>query len=202
MKAWPAHLLTLSLLLGGAWSLWQGGYIHAKAQLAQLLIASAWSHTLQGERKVRPWPWADTWPVACLDVPRLAIRRFVLAGASGSTLAFGPGQLFVPTPPQETIPTLIAGHRDTHFRFLKDLRPGDELRLQTADGRTTRYRIEDLLIADASDTALLQHDRDTSSLILITCYPFDALVPGGPLRYLVRARAIDETTPIKQGDTI
>ena len=202
MKVRAARILTLALLLGGAWSLWQGSYIHAKALLAQRLIGSAWTQALQGERKVRPWPWADTWPVACLEVPRLAIRRFVLAGASGSTLAFGPGQLFVPTAPAETRPTLIAGHRDTHFRFLKDLRPGDELRLQTADGRTTRYRIEATVIAAATDTWLLQDDGNGPCLILITCYPFDALIPGGPLRYLVRARAIDGMAPIEQGVTI
>ncbi len=69
-------------------------------------------------------------------------------------------------------------------------------------GHTTRYRIEDLLIADASDTAPPRDDRDSASLILITCYPFDALVPGGPWRYLVRAQALAEPRTIDDGVTI
>ncbi len=82
-------VLFITLPLCGLWFIGQGTYIHAKASLAQLLLEAAWAGTLQGKKEVKPWPWADTWPVSRLSVPRLGIHRIVLAGASGSSLAFG-----------------------------------------------------------------------------------------------------------------
>jgi sortase A len=76
------------LLLGlGAWQLGGGVYIHLKAQLSQVLLSRAWAETLTGAEQVRPWSWADTWPVARLRVPGLSIDQIVLAGSSGRSLA-------------------------------------------------------------------------------------------------------------------
>ena len=88
--------MLIALPLCGVWQLGLGAWIHAKAMLAQSLLETAWSETLRTGKEVKPWPWADTWPVARLTVPRLGIRRIVLAGASGSSLAFGPGHFFHP----------------------------------------------------------------------------------------------------------
>jgi sortase A len=83
---------------------------------------------------------------------------------------------------------LFSGHRDTHFRFLVDLRPGDELRLGHPGGET-RYVVDGMEVFDTRNSRLV--DRDGSDrLLLVTCYPFDSLVPGGPLRYAVSARAV------------
>ena len=75
----------------GAWELGHGAWIHAKAQLAQYLLQRAWTRTLRGEPASKPWPWADTWPVARLRVPAHGVDLIVLTGVSGLTLAFGPG---------------------------------------------------------------------------------------------------------------
>ena len=134
-------VLLVALPLGGVWQIGLGAYIHAKAVLAQILLETAWVETLNGHVEVKPWPWADTWPVSRLTVPRLGIRRIVLAGASGSSLAFGPG-LFSGTPlPGSTGNTVVAGHRDTHFRFLQDLKPGDAITIQTPDAKLHDYQI-------------------------------------------------------------
>ena len=85
------HWLIAALIGFSLWHFGQGSYIHAKAKLAQSLIRGAWEKTLAGQKEVRPWPWADTWPVARLIVPRLKVDLFVLAGSSGRTMAFGPG---------------------------------------------------------------------------------------------------------------
>jgi len=79
------------LLLLGVWQAGHGAWIHAKAQLAQYLLQRAWTRTLEGERDARPWPWADTWPVARLRVPAHGVDLIVLDGVSGRTLAFAPG---------------------------------------------------------------------------------------------------------------
>jgi len=83
----------IALLALGAWQFGQGAWIEAKAWLAQALIGRAWAKTLAGHRNVKPWPWADTWPVARLSVPALGIERYVLAGTSGAAMAFGPGHV-------------------------------------------------------------------------------------------------------------
>src|SRR5256885_14523208 len=65
-----ALALLVLLFLVGVWQIGKGLYIQAKAQLAQVLVRDAWARTLAGERQVKPWQWADTWPVA-----RLSRRR-------------------------------------------------------------------------------------------------------------------------------
>ena len=58
-------------LVVGAWELGQGAWIHARAWVAQALLKRAWVRTAAGETRVKPWPWADTWPVARIEIPRL-----------------------------------------------------------------------------------------------------------------------------------
>jgi len=178
--------IVILLPLCGLWFIGQGSYIHAKAILAQVLLEAAWTETLKGQQEVKPWPWADTWPVSRLSVPRLGISRIVLAGANGSALAFGPGHLFKSAAPGETGNTVIAGHRDTHFDFIKDLQIGDSLELQTANAKTLIYKITKTMVVDENDNEHLV-SGDAHLLTLITCYPFDAIQAGGPQRYLVIA---------------
>jgi len=178
--------LSLLLILGACGLLGQSAWIEAKAWLAQSLIDRAWSQSLAEDRPIRPWSWADTWPVARLTVPRLGLERMVLAGVSGRTLAFGPGWAEGTAEPGEGGRTLLAGHRDTHFRFLADLVDGDWVLLQTAQGGTRRYRVVEQAVVEADQGGLLQ-PGDEDELLLVTCYPFDSPIPGGSQRYLVRA---------------
>jgi sortase A len=174
------------LLAFGAVAFLQAAYIPAKAMLAQQLIALAWSGRDGGRAGARPWPWADTHPVARLRQSRLGIEQYVLAGASGRTLAFGPAHVSASARPGGGGNTVIIGHRDTHFAWLRDLAVGDTLSLDPARGEPRSYRVDDLRVIHASDTAVvdpLAGDR----LRLLTCYPFDQLRPGTPWRYLVTA---------------
>src|SRR5690606_10953682 len=77
-------------------------YIFAKAQLAQYLIADAWEQTLRSGKNSKPWSWADTWPVARLLSEDHKQDLYVLAGASGTSLAFGPGHLDGSALPEES----------------------------------------------------------------------------------------------------
>ena len=61
-----------------------------KAEVAQQLLNRAWTATSDDRRNVKPWPWADTWPVARLRLPGSGEPLTVLAGASGRNLAFAP----------------------------------------------------------------------------------------------------------------
>ena len=174
----------------GLWELAQGGWIHMKALLAQRLLRQAWQETIERQTPVKPWPWADTVPIARLIVPRHRIDEIVLAGASGRTLAFGPAHHEGSARPGTTGVSIVTGHRDTHFRFLHRLVPGDRIEIQTAHGSLVSYRVLGSSVVDGRLPLHISGD-DKNLLLLVTCYPFDALVPGGPLRYVVMAEMSD-----------
>lgn len=180
--------VTMCLLIVGLWQVGEGSWIYAKARLAQLLLQRAWSRTMAGEAAAKPWPWADTWPVARLTVPGMQIDLIVLNGAYGRTLAFGPGYAESSALPGTPGTTILTGHRDTHFRFLRTLQDGDRISLQAADGRWYAYRVRDRRIVSVTDGGIPLIDGP-SRLILVTCYPFNGLISGGPLRYVVTAEA-------------
>jgi sortase A len=173
------------LVLAGGLALGQGGWIYAKARLAQLLLHVAWQRALAGAAAPRPWPWADTTPVARLHFQRGG-DYIVLAGSTGRTLAFAPGHVAGTARPGTSGNCVIGGHRDTQFSALRDARPGDRIDLESTDGHTTHYLIDDLRIVDRHETWVARN-TPTPRLTLITCYPFDAVLPGGPQRYVVRA---------------
>lgn len=181
--------LTLALVLAAAvaaWELGHGAWIHVKARLAQALLHRAWERTVAGQASVRPWPWADTWPVARLRVPAHGVDLIVLDGVSGRTLAFGPGQAAAGAAPGSAGTAFVTGHRDTHFRFLERVRVGDVILVQAPGRAGGRYVVREIAVVDAR-RAVIRSDTGGDHLVLLTCYPFDAITPGGPLRYVVAA---------------
>ena len=176
------------LLAVGGWQVGAAVWIHAKAGLAQVLIKRAWAETQDGAAQSRPWAWADTWPVAQIAVPRLNVDQIVLAGASGRTLAFGPGHLDQTAAPGDAGHSVISGHRDTHFAFLRDLAPAMKLQVQKPDGFWRDYRVSDSTVVDAR-SAHLSLASERPALTLVTCWPFDTAEPGfqNPSPYLLTA---------------
>jgi sortase A len=186
LQGWQAILL-LCLVLTGLQQLGAAAVIKAKAGLAPVLIARAWEQTLaSGGAPVKPWPWADTWPVARLRVPTAGVELLVLAGDSGNALAFGPGHAWASAPLGSPGQAVIAGHRDTHFAFLRQLQPGTGLQLQLPSAELRSYRTGPARLVD-SQQQRLSRGGDGEALLLVTCYPFDTLRVGGPLRYVVSA---------------
>ena len=177
------------VLCFGFWQLGQGAYIPAKAWVAQELMQRAWRKSGHTGRAEAPWPWADTWPVARLSAKGGAIELIVLAGGSGRTLAFGPGHMAASVLPGEVGNSVIAGHRDTHFGFLKYLNVGESLLVEMPDGRNHLFRVTSLDVVD-SRRGSLTLDTDEPMLSLVTCYPFESDDPGGPLRFVVSAEMI------------
>ncbi len=173
MRRWLARALALAAALIGLQSAW----IPVKGLLAQQLIAAAYERSLASGRSEPPWPWADATPIGRLSVPRLQLQRYVLSDASPRSLAFGPGAV------DDGVGGLsLAGHRDTHFAFLGDLRGGDELIWEDAGGRR-HYRISAREIADVRRHSLRQ--PAAGELLLSTCWPLSDWQPGGPLRLVL-----------------
>jgi len=163
-------------------------YIRAKAALAQVLLERAWATTLATGQPTKAWSWADTWPVARLTFPSLDRSAIVLEEAGGEALAFGPAHVAASAGPGASGTTVIAAHRDTHFAFIKDLKPGDEIDVATPEGRTVRYRMTGSAIVHAQASGISAGGK-TPRLALVTCYPFDGLTRG-PMRYVVFADAL------------
>lgn len=183
-------LTTVSSFAILAFGLW----IPFKALVAQEMLELAWAESQARRMQVRPWPWADTWPVARLvlqetdggDGSRQSM--IVLDGAHGESLAFGPGR--VVGDDRNAGPTVIAGHRDTHFSGLEHLETGNTLRLQSRDGQWRTFRISSTRVVDSRYHRISESMLPRNSLLLVTCYPFNGLEANGPLRYLVYAEAI------------
>jgi sortase A len=182
----------------------QATWIEVKAYAAQVLIDAAWERNQLGAMSARPWPWADTTPVARLTVLERAPRSstlparhasprgeslVVLEGASGRNLAFGPVHDAASVLPGDAGNSVIAAHRDTHFRMLEALEAGDRLRIERIDGRVAFFAVTDIRIVD-SRRARITLGADEPRLTLVTCYPFNAIHPGGPLRFVVTADLI------------
>jgi sortase A len=181
----PLLIATVGLILFG-----QGAYIHAKALVAQVLLDRAFEKTIATGQATKPWSWADTWPVARIEVKRLHARAIVLAGSSGQALAFGPGHVERTPDAGERGVAVYSAHRDTHFAFLKNVVAGDQIDVTRDDGRTFRYRVDTTSVVKFDDSGI-DPLAGGHQLVLSTCWPFDALTQG-PERFLVHATMLED----------
>lgn len=188
LKTGKIPLLLCSLLAAACFG--NSAWITLKAELAQLLIERAWSETLNTGRPAAPWEWADFWPVARIMDKKSGRALFVLSSASGQSLAFGPGHVNGSPFPATSGTSIIAGHRDTHFKFLKSIKTGDLFSVQRTDGYTGDYRVMAMQVVD-SRYAKLRIETGQPRLKFVTCYPFDAVLPGGPGRLVVELQAVE-----------
>jgi sortase A len=124
--------------------------------------------------------------VARLFVPSHDVALTVLRGAQGESLAWGPGHVDGTALPGASGNAAIGGHRDTSFRFLKDVHVGERVVVERADGGRVTYVVTDTAVVDERDTRAIASSPGRV-LTLITCFPFDTPVPGGSQRYVVRA---------------
>lgn len=191
------RVLLVGLLLLGGTLLGKGLYMQAKAHFAQYLIEQAWTKTLADGQSHKPWSWADTYPVAKLSIyqnyklthfDEIAANDslYVLAGASGRNLAFGPSLVLSSASAGQVGNTVIAGHRDTHFAILNGMSVGRKISLQTASGKDILYQVVATQVVHESQTEFMAPSED-ERLTLITCYPFNDIQGGAELRFVVQA---------------
>ncbi len=123
-------------------------------------------------------------PLAILRIPRIGLEVPVLEGTDAWTLNRGVGNIADTAKPGAQGNSGIAGHRDSHFRALKDVRPGDEIELETPE-EIGIYRVERMWIVGPEDVSVLD-PTPSDSVTLVTCYPF-YFIGSAPERYIVRA---------------
>jgi sortase A len=123
--------------------------------------------------------------VGRLEVPRLGVSVIVMEGDDEATLARSVGHVRGTALPWEPGNVVMAGHRDTFFRPLRNVREGDEIRVTTASG-TFNYRVTGTEIVEPDDVSVLD-PTPMRSLTLVTCYPFFYIGPA-PRRFIIHAQ--------------
>ena len=127
-----------------------------------------------------------------IQVPRLQLKAIVIQGDSHTILRRAVGHI-----PETALPgtpgnVVLAGHRDTFFRPLRNIRLGDAITLETPNG-AFQYLVESTEVVPATDVEVLNATAGRT-LTLITCFPFDYIGPA-PNRYVVRARELVSPSP-------
>jgi sortase A len=133
-------------------------------------------------RSLVPGEW-----IARLEAPSVGLSATVLEGSDEATLARAAGHIESTALPGESGNVGIAGHRDTTFRPVRNLKIGDRLAITTASGRF-EYRISETMIVDPEDVYVLD-PTPQPTLTLVTCYPF-TFIGHAPQRFIVRAELI------------
>ncbi|HEV2494818.1 MAG TPA: class D sortase [Terriglobia bacterium] len=126
-------------------------------------------------------------PLGRLEINRIGLTVMILEGTDGKTLRRAVGHVRGTPLPGEQGNVAIAGHRDTFFRALRNIRKDDEITLTTLSG-SYRYRVDAIQVVGPEDTEVLD-DSGEAILTLVTCYPF-YLVGPAPQRFVVRAHRI------------
>ena len=203
-----SKLTATVLLVVGALLVIHASWLPAKAWLSQQLIQYSWQHSMAAHEKsavqnqgkllgqgqinpiaIKPWPWADTFPIAELTFQRLDKSIVVLNGGDPTTLAFSAGAIAPFNQPHVTKPFVVAGHRDSHFAFLQDIAMKDVISLIDTQGKKQLYQVENIAIVDAA-IGQLPLLADEQSLVLITCYPFQGMSNDADERYVITATAL------------
>lgn len=201
---------SLALSLGGVISLAQGVAVPVKAELAQNRLRQVFEQRLKTAIRARSTApalapgrrhgaAADTaertastlpaeGPVARITVERLGIDDVVLAG-NGTHEQLAEGPTMIKQGDAASPVTVLAAHRDTHFLFIRDLRAGDEVRLQFVSGLVERYRVTQFETV-RWDRFSYKLDRRRPRLALTTCFPFGGTEYGGPWRRVAWAERI------------
>ena len=188
-------LLSWLLLAGGSYFLYNGAREYFESRYSQKSAEETWN--AQGreaadvdgrivpqaaEARNSAIPQGSAF--AKLSIPRLHAVLYVVEGTDHADLRRGPGHLEGTAFPGAYGNCVIAGHRDTHFRVLKDIQKGDEIQVETAAGNFT-YRVDDISVVSPNNNASLQ-PTSQPVLNLITCYPF-WYVGSAPKRFVVHA---------------
>jgi sortase A len=183
-------LLTIGVILLGYYA-----YVSTEARLYQAfeqreldaILAGAPPPRLEPGRVApvaRRLPPASGSAIGRIEIPRLGVSTMIRAGSDARTLRLAVGHIPGTALPGETGNIGLAGHRDTFFRRLRDIRADDEIRIVTPEG-TFAFRVQRTNIVEPRDTWVL-NPTPSPTVTLVTCYPF-TYVGSAPQRFIVHA---------------
>ena len=123
-------------------------------------------------------------PIGVLEIPRLGLSSVVIEGDEAAALLLGVGHLSDTPMPWTNGNSVFAAHRDTFFRPLEHIRRDDIIRFSTSDSEL-EFLVRSTRIVESTDVEVLA-PTSSSTLTLITCYPF-YYVGSAPKRFVVHA---------------
>ena len=180
------HWAFYIFLAAGLFIVGYAGYIIADAQAYQAIQLRKFAHDVP---IVEPHLPGIGEPVGEIEIPRLALKAVILQGDSSQVLRRGVGHLPRTPMPGEEGNIGLAGHRDSFFRPLDQIRTGDLITLRTSNGEF-HYQVESTLIVSPENTKVLA-SSERSELTLVTCFPFN-YVGAAPHRFVVRALQVSD----------
>jgi sortase A len=187
IKSRPLALIEAVLWVTGCLALGYCAFNWGRAKYDQAQANWALDHVLPGDPGSggdAPQSSAEGSLVGRIDIPRLDLSAIVFEGTTDDTLARGVGHLRGTAGPGERGNLVLAGHRDTFFRELRDIRRGDKIRVKAPDGEY-QYSVDSTAIVHPNQTEVLR-PSDDATLTLITCYPF-SYIGNAPERFIVHA---------------
>ena len=171
------------LLVGGLLALGYVAYVVADAKAYQVVEQRRFEQARDDNAETPAV--VEGSPIGEMQIPRLEFTAVVVQGDSSAILRRAVGHLADTAMPGESGNVVLAGHRDTFFRPLQQVRAGDVIMLRTRNG-SFEYEVESTAVVRPTDVQVLQ-PTSTRTLTLITCFPFSYLGPA-PDRFIVRAR--------------
>jgi sortase A len=191
-RRWIANLLLAAgFVLVGVW---------AWSNLRGLIYQSV--HNQEFDRSVRkrgperpgkrPPALRNGEVIGRLIVPRLHLRAIVREGAGEDTLGVALGHIPGTALPGPTGNVGVAGHRDTLFRALREIRQDDLIEFETLHGNYS-YRVRLMKVVNPKSVDVLQASQ-SPEITLVTCFPFHYLGPA-PNRFIVQASLVSQEPP-------
>ena len=182
--------LGCGLIILGLFGIAKASLMPIKAIIGQHYLEVAWKESLKNNKLSKPWKSADFYMIGELIVPKLKISRVILNSVSGEALTWSIGRINNIGSSTKNGPIILAGHRDSHMQFMSKLNIGDKIELMMTDGVLKTYEISKLDITDKPELKISNISINHDSLILTTCWPFNAS-KSGPQRYIIMAKSVN-----------
>ena len=185
--------LGFCLVIVGLVGITKASIMPIKAIIGQQYLEVAWKESLRANKLSKPWRSADFYMIGKLTVPKLKISRVILNSSTGEAMAWGIGRVDTAQSSSKGGPIILAGHRDSHMQFMSKLNVGDKIELMMSDGLVKTYIISGKEVSDKPEVTLSPVPLGRESLILTTCWPFNAM-KSGDQRYLIFAQSTSYNT--------
>jgi sortase A len=194
VKKLPLLIILAGLIVIGigVWQIVETNFMtDASLKEAKRIVAQAESkydeeEPIKNLKKIDPPKFGDT--IGLLTIPKINSELAIVEGTDPNDLKKGVGHYKGSYFPGENGQIVLSGHRDTVFRRLGELKPGDIFEVQLANGMS-KYELTHTKIVDAEDRTIITLQNTQEELIVITCYPF-RFVGNAPQRYIIYAKPI------------
>ena len=168
--------LAYSLMAAALILLARASQVPLKALAGQFMLRDVWKQTVTSGNELKPWASADFKVTGELTIPRLGLSQIVLDRTSGEAMSWGIGA--VSSDLSTTNAIILAGHRDTHMKFMAKLRIGDLVHFQASDASLQTYKIIKSMVLETPQLNVEDSFEKASQIILTTCWPFNGTQQG------------------------